>query len=167
MIPDTLTAKYLLLTLAAIWGVFLVIAARRKIPGYLVGTTLFLLIAYLALGTGFSIRLPYPHGKMEIITYTVYQDRVHALAHPFRKPAEPMHIVFSIDPETRRGAMMRKSFFDAVRAREGRRHKTNIVIDMRGYMTDQGVYKFEAAPALPPKQTPPGNQTGSGGTTGN
>ncbi|MET0005418.1 MAG: hypothetical protein ABW087_17550 [Candidatus Thiodiazotropha sp.] len=44
------------------------------------------------------------------------------------------------------------TFFDAVRAREGRRHKTNIIIDMRGYMTDQGDYKYQAAPAFPDKQ---------------
>ena len=91
---------------------------------------------------------------MEVVVYTVHNNRVHALAHPYKRPGEPMHIVFSIDPNTRPGAMMRKSFYDAVRAREGRQHKTNIIIDMRGHMTEQGDYKYDVVPALPPKQQP-------------
>ncbi|MCG8102965.1 MAG: hypothetical protein N0C91_11335 [Candidatus Thiodiazotropha endolucinida] len=118
----------------------------------MLGALFFLLIAYIALGSGFSIRIPYLHNKMEILVYTIHNERVHALAHPLGKPGEPLHIVFSIDQDTEGGGKMRKTFFDAVRAREGRRHKTNIIIDMRGYMTDQGDYKYQAAPALPPKQ---------------
>lgn len=57
-----------------------------------------------------------------------------------------MHIVFSIDPDNPVGARMRKSFFDAVRAREGKHHKASIIIDMRGYMTDQGINKTRQPP---------------------
>ncbi|MES9957732.1 MAG: hypothetical protein ABW120_06095 [Sedimenticola sp.] len=151
MLPDALTAKYLLLTFAAIWGVVAVIAIGRKFPGFLMGTAVFLVIGYFALGTAFSIRIPYHHDKMEILVYTIHDDRVHALAHPLNRPGEPMHIVFSIDPHTHPGANMRRTFFDAVRSREGKRHKTNIVIDMKGHMTEQGVFKFESAPPMPPK----------------
>jgi hypothetical protein len=154
MLPDAMTLKYLLLGLAAIWGVLTIIAVGRKFPGFLLGTGIFLLIAYIALGTGFSARIPYFHNKMEIVVYTVHDNRVHALAHPFNKPGEPMHIVFSIDPTTHPGAIMRKSFFDAVRSREGKLHKTNIVIDMGRYIIDQGVYRYETAPPLPPKEIP-------------
>ncbi|WP_456404359.1 hypothetical protein [Thiolapillus sp.] len=153
MFSDSLTLKYLLLALLAIWGVLMLMAARRTLVAYVLGVVLFLAIGYLALGTAFSIRIPYVHDKMEVIVYTVHENSVHALAHPLKQPGEPMHIVFSIDPGTRAGAQMRKSFFDAVRAREGKRHKTKIVIDMRGYMTDEGVYKYEIPPALPPKQS--------------
>lgn len=151
MLPDPLTAKYLALAIIAIWGVLTIITLKHRFLRYLLGTGIFLLIAYLALGTGFSIRIPYLHDKMEVMVYTVHEERVHALAHPLNNPGEPMHIVFSIDPDNPVGARMRKSFFDAVRAREGKRHKTNIIIDMRGYMTDQGIKKYQAAPALPPK----------------
>ncbi|MCG7879320.1 MAG: hypothetical protein JAY75_09005 [Candidatus Thiodiazotropha taylori] len=152
MLNDPLTAKYLFLFLIAIWGVLVIISAGRRYGGYMLGALFFLLIAYIALGSGFSIRIPYLHNKMEILVYTIHNERVHALAHPLGKPGEPLHIVFSIDQDTEGGGKMRKTFFDAVRAREGRRHKTNIIIDMRGYMTDQGAYKYQAAPALPPKQ---------------
>ena len=152
MWPDPLTIKYLTLFLIAFWGVLVVISAGRHYNGYLIGALVFLVIAYLALGSGFSIRIPYLHDKMEILVYTIHNERVHALAHPLGKPSEPLHIVFSIDQDTEGGGKMRKSFFDAVRAREGRRHKTKIIIDMRGYMTDQGDYKYEAAPAFPPKE---------------
>ncbi|MEW7995823.1 MAG: hypothetical protein G8D81_20710 [gamma proteobacterium symbiont of Clathrolucina costata] len=152
MLNDPLTAKYLFLFLIAIWGVLVIISAGRRYGGYMLGALFFLLIAYIALGSGFSIRIPYLHNKMEILVYTIHNERVHALAHPLGKPGEPLHIVFSIDQDTEGGGKMRKTFFDAVRAREGRRHKTNIIIDMRGYMTDQGDYKFQAAPAFPPKQ---------------
>ena len=152
MLADLLTAKYLLLFFIAIWGVLTIIYARHHFTAYLIGTTVFLVIAYIALGSAFSIRIPYLHEKMEILVYTIHKERVHALAHPLGKPGEPLHIVFSIDQDTEGGGRMRETFFDAVRAREGKRHKTNIVIDMRGHMTDQGVYKYETAPALPPKQ---------------
>ncbi|MBT3013051.1 MAG: hypothetical protein KUF77_06200 [Candidatus Thiodiazotropha sp. (ex Lucina aurantia)] len=152
MLNDPLTAKYLFLFLIAIWGVLVIISAGRRYGGYMLGALFFLLIAYIALGSGFSIRIPYLHNKMEILVYTIHNERVHALAHPLGKPGEPLHIVFSIDQDTEGGGKMRKTFFDAVRAREGRRHKTNIIIDMRGYMTDQGDYKYQAAPAFPPKQ---------------
>ncbi|MCM8857779.1 MAG: hypothetical protein LC541_19385 [Candidatus Thiodiazotropha sp.] len=152
MFTDPLTAKYLLLFLLAIWGTLIIISAGRHFAGYILGTIIFLVIAYIALGTGFSIRIPYLHNKMEILVYTIHNERVHALAHPLGKPGEPLHIVFSIDQDTEGGGKMRKTFFDAVRAREGKRHKTNIVIDMRGHMTDQGVYKYETPPVLPPKQ---------------
>ncbi|MBL3528967.1 MAG: hypothetical protein JMN27_01910 [gamma proteobacterium endosymbiont of Lamellibrachia anaximandri] len=151
MFPDPLTLKYLLLAVFAIWGSLAVIATRRSFASFLLGSGVFLIIAYIALGSGFSIRLPYLHEKMELIVYTVHQERVHALAHPLNRPGEPIHIVFSIDPDTRAGARMRKSFFDAVRAREGKRHQTKIVIDMRGHFTDLGVYKYEVPPAMPPK----------------
>ncbi|MEW8535864.1 MAG: hypothetical protein AB2565_13080 [Candidatus Thiodiazotropha endolucinida] len=152
MLNDPLTAKYLFLFLIVIWGVLVIISAGRRYGGYMLGALFFLLIAYIALGSGFSIRIPYLHNKMEILVYTIHNERVHALAHPLGKPGEPLHIVFSIDQDTEGGGKMRKTFFDAVRAREGRRHKTNIIIDMRGYMTDQGDYKYQAAPAFPPKQ---------------
>ncbi|MCU7936144.1 MAG: hypothetical protein KZQ99_14915 [Candidatus Thiodiazotropha sp. (ex Dulcina madagascariensis)] len=152
MFSDPLTAKYLLLFIIAIWGVLAIIYARRHFTGYIFGALIFLAITYIALGSGFSIRIPYLHDKMEILVYTIHNERVHALAHPLGKPGEPLHIVFSVDQDTEGGGKMRKTFFDAVRAREGKRHKTNIIIDMRGQMTDQGVYKYETAPALPPKQ---------------
>ena len=153
MFTDTLTVKYLLLTFVAIWGVLAIISTGRKYSGFIVGVVIFLLIVYFALGSGFSIRIPSMHNKMEILVYTIYRDRVHALAHPLNEPGEPMHIVFSIDPRTEPGIRMRKSFFDAVRSREGKRYKTNIVIDVKGYMTDQGVFKYDAPPPLPPKVT--------------
>ncbi|MEW8026259.1 MAG: hypothetical protein AB2792_14765 [Candidatus Thiodiazotropha sp.] len=152
MLTDPLTFKYLFLFIIAFWGVLVIISAGRRYAGYILGALFFLLIAYIALGSGFSIRIPYLHDKMEILVYTIHNERVHALAHPLGKPGEPLHIVFSIDQDTEGGGKMRKTFFDAVRAREGRRHKTNIIIDMRGYMTDQGDYKYETAPAFPPKQ---------------
>ena len=152
MFSDPLTVKYLLLAIAAIWGVLAIIAIGRRFPGFLLGTCVFLFIAYIALGSGFSIRIPYMHDKMEVIVYTVNNERVHALAHPLNHPGEPMHIVFSIDPDTHVGARMRKSFFDAVRAREGKSHKTSIIIDMSGYMTEHGVYKYEVTPTMPPKE---------------
>ncbi|MCU7853643.1 MAG: hypothetical protein KZQ80_15670 [Candidatus Thiodiazotropha sp. (ex Monitilora ramsayi)] len=152
MFTDPLTAKYLLLFIVAIWGVLTVVYTKGHFIGYLFGTVIFLSIAYIALGSGFSIRLPYLHDKMEILVYTIHNERVHALAHPLGKPDEPLHIVFSIDPDTDGGGKMRKTFFDAVRAREGKRHKTSIVIDMHGYMTDHGVYMYETAPPLPPKE---------------
>lgn len=151
MFTDPLTLKYLLLAVLAIWSVLVVIAIGRTLVAFLLGVCVFLAIAYIALGSGFSIRIPHIHQKMEVVVYTTHKDRVHALAHPLNRPGEPMHIVFSIDPGTRAGAQMRKSFFDAVRAREGESHKTKIVIDMRGYMTDQGIYKYEIPPPLPPK----------------
>jgi len=151
MLPDALTAKYLLLAVAAIWGVLAIIATRRRLPGYILGVTLFLVIAYIALGSGFSIRIPYLHNKMEVIVYTVHDDRVHALAHPMGTPDEPMHIVFSIDPHTNAGARMRKSFFNAVRSREESGHKTNIIINMRGHMTEQGERNYEVLGGLPRK----------------
>ncbi|MCU7809648.1 MAG: hypothetical protein KZQ77_00220 [Candidatus Thiodiazotropha sp. (ex Notomyrtea botanica)] len=152
MFTDPLTAKYLLLFIVAIWGVLTVVYTKRHFTGYLLGTVIFLSIGYIALGSGFSIRLPYLHDKMEILVYTIHKERVHALAHPLGKPDEPLHIVFSIDPDTAGGGKMRKTFFDAIRAREGKRHKTSIVIDMHGYMTDHGVYMYETAPPLPPKE---------------
>lgn len=154
MLPDPLILKYLALGVIAIWGVLAMIKARRSLLALLLGTAIFLAIAWLALGTGFSIRIPYMHQKMEIITYTTYNNRVHALAHPQGRPGEPLHIIFSIDPDTNRGAKMRKSFFNAVRAREGKKHQTRIIINMSGYMTEQGVFKYKPAPPLPPKEQP-------------
>ena len=151
MLSDLLTTKYFLLMILSIWGVLAIISLKQKLPAFLLGLVVFITLAYLALGTGFSIRIPYMHDKMEIIVYTIYEQRVHALAHPLGKPGEPIHIVFSIEPGTKAGSQMRKSFFDAVRAREGKRHKTNIIIDMDGYMIDHGVYKFGSSPVLPPK----------------
>ena len=49
------------------------------------------------------------------------------------------------------GAQMRESFFKALRAREEEAHKSKLIIDMRGYMTDQGEHKFEIPDGLPPK----------------
>ena len=154
MLPDTLTLKYILLTIVAIWGVVAIIAIGRKFPGFILGTGVFLAIAYLALGSGFSIRIPYAHDRMEIIVYTVHENRVHALTHPLNKPGEPVHIVFSIDPQTHPGARMRKSFFDAVREREGKTHKTNIIVNMRGHTIEHGEFKYESAPPMPPKALP-------------
>ena len=122
MFSDPLTVKYLALGILAIWGVLAIMVMYRRYSGYILGTIVFLSIAYIALGSGFSIRIPYIHNKMEIVVYTVHDNRVHALAHPYKQPGEPMHIVFSIDPNTRPGAMMRKSFYDAVRARERPQH---------------------------------------------
>lgn len=151
MFSDPLAAKYAVVIILAIWGVMAVMAAGRRTLSLLIGIAAFLGLAYALLGTGFSIRLPSLHSKMEVIVYTTHNNRVHALAHPLGKPGEPMHIVFSVDPATDDGARMRKSFFDAVRAREGKKYKPNIIIDMRGYMTDQGVKKFDVIPPLPPK----------------
>lgn len=151
MFSDPLMIKYMLLPIIAIWGVLAIFTQGRRIPTFILGTVIFLSIVYMALGTGFSIRIPYLHGKMEVVVYTVYQKRVHALAHPLNQPGEPMHIVFSIDPDTPKGAQMRKSFYEAVRAREERAHKSNIIVDMRGYMTEQGEYKYEVVPSFPPK----------------
>lgn len=153
MLTDTLTLKYLLLTAVAIWGVLLIIFTGRKYAGFVTGAIVFLVIAYFALGSGFSIRIPYTHEKMEVLVYTIHNDRVHALAHPLNEPGEPMHIVFSIDPDTKLGIRMRKSFFEAVRSRESKRYRTNIIIDMKGYMTDQGEFKHESPEPLPPKVT--------------
>ena len=83
---DSLIVKYLLLGLLAIWGVLAIIGMGRRFFGFLLGTGVFLVLAYFALGTGFSIRIPYLHDKMEIIVYTVHDDRVHALAHPLGRP---------------------------------------------------------------------------------
>ena len=152
MFTDPLLLKYLLMLLLAVWGLLFVSRRGKGFSGYLVGVLVFLVITYAALGTGFSIHIPYFHNKMEIVTYTTYDERVHALAHPFGEPGEPMHIVFSIDPDTKMGGQMRKTFFDAVRAREGKRHQSNIIIDMKGYKADIGVYKYAVAPALPEKQ---------------
>lgn len=155
MFSDPLTAKYMVSFILAIWGVMAVMglaAAGRRFAALLVGCAAFLALAYAALGSGFSIRLPSLHQKMEVIVYTTHNNRVHALAHPLGRPGEPLHIVFSVDPATDDGARMRKSFFDAVRAREGQKHKTNIIIDMHGYMTEQGVKKYDMMPPLPPKR---------------
>lgn len=151
MFTDALTLKYLLLAVLAIWGVYLVIALGRRYLAYLLGVIIFLAIAYFALGSGFSIRIPYLHPKMEVIVYTVHENRVHALAQPLDQPGEPMHIVFSIDPKSKAGAQMRESFFKALRKREEEAHKSKLIIDMRGYMTDHGERKFEIPDSLPPK----------------
>lgn len=152
---DTLAAKYLLLFLLAIWGTLLILHLRDRHIAWLAGLALFLVMAWLALGTAFSIRLPYPHERVQVLTYVVHGKRVHALVRPLGRPkAEPLHVVFSIDPGTRAGARMRKSFFSAVRAREGKSHKPPIIINMRGYMTEQGVYKYKLPPPLPPKIQP-------------
>jgi len=152
---DTLAAKYLLLFLLAIWGTLLILRIRERRIAWLAGLALFLIMAWVALGTAFSIRLPYQHERVQVLTYVVHGKRVHALVRPPGRPkAEPMHVVFSIDPGTRTGARMRKSFFAAVRAREGKSHKPPIIINMRGYMTEQGVYKYRLPPPLPPKTQP-------------
>ncbi|OOY49435.1 hypothetical protein [Solemya velum gill symbiont] len=151
MFSDPTLLKYLVLALVVIWGMLFIIFVKRRLITFLSGVVLFFVIGYLALGTGFSIRIPYQHDKMEIIVYTVFYDRVHALAHPLKVPSEPMHIVFSIDPNNPAGAQMRKSFFDAVRKREEEFHKTSLVLDMRGFMVDMGEYKYEVASTLPPK----------------
>ncbi len=154
---DTLAAKYLLLFLLAIWGTLLILRLRDRHIAWLAGLALFLIMAWLALGTAFSIRLPYQHERVQVLTYVVHGKRVHALVRPVGRPrAEPMHVVFSIDPGTRAGARMRRSFFAAVRAREGKSHKPPIIINMRGYMTEQGVYKYKLPPPLPPKTQPGG-----------
>jgi len=146
-----LTLTYLLLPLLIIWVVLLIMTPRRVYLIFLLGIGLFLGIGYLSLGIGFSIRIPSVHDKMEVLVYTVHNDRVHALVHPLGKIAEPIHIVFSIDPKTPPGKRMRKSFFSAVRAHEEKRHETKIIIDMRGYLTDLGEYQHEVPPPLPPK----------------
>ncbi|OOZ16079.1 hypothetical protein BOW28_11525 [Solemya velum gill symbiont] len=110
MFSDPTLLKYLVLALVVIWGMLFIIFVKRRLITFLSGVVLFFVIGYLALGTGFSIRIPYQHDKMEIIVYTVFYDRVHALAHPLKVPSEPMHIVFSIDPNNPAGAQMRKSF---------------------------------------------------------
>lgn len=152
MFSDPLMAKYMVVIILAIWGVMAVMAAGRSLAGLLIGIGVFAGLAYAVMGTGFSIRLPSVHSKMEVVVYTTHNNRVHALAHPLNRPGEPVHIVFSVDPATEDGARMRKSFFDAVRAREGKRYKPNIIIDMRGYMTEQGVKKYDLIPPLPPKR---------------
>ncbi|MEN8226207.1 MAG: hypothetical protein ABFS05_12690 [Bacteroidota bacterium] len=151
MLPDPLTLKYLLLFILAIWGSLIIVALKHRMLALILGTVIFLTIGYVALGSGFSIRIPYIYEKMEIIVYTTYEDRVYALARPPGSSVQPMHIIFSIDRGSRDGALMRKSFFDAVRAREGKPHKTKIIINMRRYTAEQGVLKYEATPPLPPK----------------
>jgi len=160
---DTLAVKYALLFLLAIWGTLLILRLRGKaVLAWLTGLVLFLVMAWMALGTGFSIRLPYQHERVQVLTYVVHGKRVHALVRPLGKPkAEPMHVVFSIDPGTRAGARMRRSFFAAVRARQGKSHKPPIIINMRGYMTEQGVYKYKLPPPLPPKTQPGGPPAGA------
>ena len=152
MLPDPLTVIYLLLFALAIWGALALMAVGRRYPAFFLGVATFLAVAYAALGSGFSIRIPYFHQKMEVVVYTTYKNRVHALAHPEGRPGEPLHIVFSINPASRKGGRMRKSFFDAVRAREGKRHKGKIIVDMRGYMTEQGEKKFKIPRVFPLKQ---------------
>ena len=151
MFSDPLTLKYLLLAVLAIWGVFTMLWFRRGIPAYLLGILTFLAVAYLALGSGFSIRIPYFHQQMEVLVYSVHENRVHALAQPLDQPGEPIHIVFSIDPKTNSGVRMRESFFKAVREREEDDHRRKLIINMRGYMTEQGEQKYESPETLPPK----------------
>ncbi len=142
---------YLLLPLLVIWAALLVMTPRRVYLIFLLGIGLFLTVGYMALGSGFSIRLPSVHDKMEVMAYTVHGNRVHALVHPLNKLEEPMHIVFSIDPKTPVGRTMRESFFSSVRAHEQRRNETKLVVDMRGFKVDVGEYKHSIPPALPPK----------------
>ena len=149
---DSLLLTYAALVVLAIWGVVLILRLRGMWLAWIAGVVVFLLIAWLALGTGFSILIPQPHRKMEVINWTVHEKRVHALARPLDDPkATPVHIVFSIDPGTRRGARMRKQFFDAVRRREGERGRPKIVIDTWAYGVDAGVRKYELPTQLPPK----------------
>ncbi len=101
MLSDPLIAKYVVVFILAIWGIMAVMAAGRGFLSMLLGIASFLGLAYVVLGTGFSIRLPSIHQKMEVIVYTTHNNRVHALAHPLGKPGEPIHIVFSVDPGVR------------------------------------------------------------------
>ncbi len=149
---DSLLLTYAALVVLAIWGAMLILRLRGHWLAWLAGVVVFLLIAWLALGTGFSILIPQFHRKMVVINWTVHEKRVHALARPLDDPtAAPVHIVFSIDPGTRRGARMRKQFFDTVRRREGVRGRPKIVIDMWAYGVDAGVRKYDLPGQLPPK----------------
>ncbi|HHN72943.1 MAG TPA: hypothetical protein ENK13_02530 [Thermopetrobacter sp.] len=149
---DTLMLKYAALVGLAIWGTLLILRLRRHWLAWAAGALLFAAIVWLALGSGFSIRIPQPHRKMVVIVWTAHGERVHALARPLGRPdAEPLHIVFSIDPGTPRGARMRRQFFAAVRAREGRPDHPRIIIDTWGYGVDQGVPKYRLPGVLPPK----------------
>ena len=155
MFSDPLVLTYSALVALAIFGLLLVTRLRNRWLAWLAGLAVTAAVIWLALGSGFSIRLPYHHSRMQVIVFTVHGQRVHALARPVDDPrAQPMHIVFSIDPSTAAGARMRKSFFAAVRRREGKAHKEKIIINMRGYMTEQGTYKYRIPPPLPPKQRP-------------
>ncbi len=149
---DSLLLTYAALVILAIWGTLLTVRLRRRWWAWAAGAVVFLIIAWLALGTGFSILVPQPHRKMVVVNWTVHGKRVHALARPLDAPhAAPVHIVFSIDEGTRRGARMRKQFFDAVRRREGERGRPKIVIDTWAYGVDAGVRKYDLPTRLPPK----------------
>ena len=154
MFNDPLLARYVVLLVLAVWGTLGVIAVGRSLLAYLLGAGLIAAVFWVALGTGFSIRLPSVHERMEVIVYTTWNNRVHALARPLEGSGEPRHIVFSIDPDTPSGARMRKGFYDAVRRREGKRHQTPIIVNLRHYSIEQGVYKYQTAPSPPPKQLP-------------
>ena len=149
---DSLLLTYAALVVLAIWGVVLILRLRGLWLAWMAGVVVFAFIAWLALGTGFSIRIPQFHRKMVVINWTVHEERVHALAKPLNAPqAAPVHIVFSIDAGTRRGARMRKEFFDAVRRRQNERGRPKIVIDMWRQGVDAGVFKYELPRQLPPK----------------
>ncbi len=149
---DTLLVTYAALVILVLWGVLLIRRVKRLWLAWLAGVIVFCVIAWLALGTGFFIRIPQLHRKMVVLVWTVHGERVHALARPLDAPeATPVHIVFSIDPSSRRGARMRAQFFAAVRKREGLRRRVPIVIDMWGYGVDAGVHKYDVPQSLPPK----------------
>ncbi|WP_038034104.1 hypothetical protein [Thermopetrobacter sp. TC1] len=149
---DRLLLTYAALLILALWGVLLIRRVKRLWLAWAAGVLVFFALVWLALGTGFSIRIPQPHRKMVILVWTVHGERVHALARPLNEPdAAPVHIVFSIDPKSKRGARMRSQFFAAVRKREGLPGKRLIVIDTWGYGVDAGVHKYDVPQSLPPK----------------
>ncbi len=154
---DTLALKYAAMALFAIWGTLWLAWMRHRRPALAWAGTLALAaaLAWLALGSGFSIRLPYPYDELQILQHVVHGNRVHALARPVGHPEmAPIHIVFSIDPGTKKGARLRKSFFDALRAREGKRHALPIILDRRGFRVRFGKLKYRPSQPFPPKQVP-------------
>ena len=153
---DWLALKYAALVLLAIWGTLALARVRRRWWAWLAALALSFALAWLALGSGFSIRLPSPYARMAVLQYVVHGNRVHALARPVDHPRmAPLHIIFSIDPGSKTGARMRKTFFRAVRARQQSRDaKRPIIIDMRGYRALFGKLKYKTSTPLPPKRVP-------------
>jgi len=155
---DTLALKYVAMALVAIWLTLLLVWLRQRrlrLAVWLGAVALSALLVWLALGSGFSIRLPYPYAELQILQHVVHGNRVHALARPVGHPEmAPIHIVFSIDPGTKKGARLRKSFFDALRAREGKKHNLPIILDRRAFRVRFGKLKYRTSSPFPPKRIP-------------
>jgi hypothetical protein len=152
---DLLAVKYVLLALLAIWATLLLVWLRRRWWAWLGTLLLAAVLVWLALGIGFSVRLPYPYDELQILRHVVHGNRVHALVRPVGRPElPPVHMIFSIDPGTKTGARLRKSFFDALRAREGKKHNLPIILDRRAFRVRFGKLKYRTSSPFPPKRPP-------------